>query len=87
MTLPLPFAVFDEFGVGADDRVHAHIQDAVAAAVAAERDRMNAHAVTLAETARLVEQERCAKLVETHDPGGTYRLREFLAAAIRKGEA
>lgn len=30
-------------------------------AVAAERERMNLHAVTLAETARRVEQERCAE--------------------------
>ena len=34
------------------------------ARAAAERERMNAHAVVLAETARVVERERCAKLCD-----------------------
>ena len=36
LPIPLPFAVFDEFGKGADDRV----QNYAAAAVAAEREQM-----------------------------------------------
>lgn len=57
---------------------HWYSPTAVREMLAAERDRMNRHAVTLAETARLVEQERCAKLCR--------RLRsldgDFLARAI-----
>jgi len=39
---PLPFAVFDEFGRGADDRVHAYAIVHAAAAVAEERERIRA---------------------------------------------
>ena len=38
-TRPLSFAVFDEFGRGADDRVQDHVAAEVARAVAAERER------------------------------------------------
>ena len=47
LPIPLPFAVFDEFGKGADDRV----QDYAAAAVAAERARWS----VLAAHVRCVE--------------------------------
>ena len=51
LPIPLPFAVFDEFGKGADDRV----QDYAAAAVAAERVRFAdelAAEITLAQRVR-----------------------------------
>jgi hypothetical protein len=52
------------------DTVRRLIAEAVAVAVEKERERMNQHAVTLAETARCVERERCAKVCE--DIGDEY---------------
>ena len=55
-----------------------------------ERDRLRTHAVVLAETARVVEQERCAKVCEdwgaTHEPWITrnaHNSARHLASAIR----
>jgi len=55
-----------------------------------ERDRLRTHAVVLAETARVVEQERCAKVCEdwgaTHEPWTTrnaHNSARHLASAIR----
>jgi hypothetical protein len=33
------------------------------------------------------ERERCAKVVEEHNPGGSYHIRTALALAIRQGGA
>lgn len=49
-----------------------------------EIERLRVHAVVLAETARQVERERCAKIVEEHNPGGSYHIRTALAAEIRR---
>lgn len=58
---------------------------AIDAAVAAERERMNQHAVTLANTERLVERERCAKLCE--GIGDDYQTRESHKWAELKTDA
>ena len=58
---PLPFAVFDEFGRGADDRVHAYAIVHAAAAVAAERERC-------AKVCEEVETQAWALWKTTADP-------------------
>lgn len=61
----------------------------VRAMLAAERERMNSHAVTLAETARQVERERCAGLVDPQNwphlvsSDDAYRVLELAADKIR----
>jgi hypothetical protein len=61
------------------------IEAAIAQAVAAERERMNQHAVVLAETARLVEKERCALICDgiAEDDMTGYGIASDCAAAIR----
>jgi hypothetical protein len=54
---------------------------AIAQAVAAERERMNQHAGALAETARLVEKERCLDICEQHY--SIEGIAHDIAAAIR----
>lgn len=56
---------------------------AVLRAQAAEIERLKAHAVTLAETARVVEQQRIAALIATHT-GLTLETLEYLQT-MREG--
>ena len=52
-----------------------------------EVERLKQHAVTLAETERLVERERCARVCESHPTYGdpVQGWFDLLAAAIRAG--
>jgi hypothetical protein len=59
-------------------------QAAELAEMRAEVERLKLHAVALAETARLVEQGRCAQIVENYNPGGSYHIRSSLATEIRR---
>ena len=67
----LPFAVFDEFGKGADDRVQDYAHAYAEAAIAVERERI----VTLLGK----RMERAASLARIMEL-------EYAIAAIRKGD-
>ena len=50
-----------------------------------DSDTPNLAAVrSLVDASMAAERERCALIVEQHNPGGSYHIRTALAAAIRK---
>ena len=82
------FVILSRLQSGTEDVV---CLDAALAAVAAERERMNQHAVTLAETARQVEIERFGEILsaarEDAAREGCPEAAHWLADLARKIEA